>query len=99
MPRFSYIALGSNTTVKAGEGYLYGLTVSGANGGSVVVQDSIGIGVTPNLVTLPTAVGSNIAHIATLGATPTEWRMFGVPFQDGLTIAATSNANITVYFD
>jgi len=99
MPRHAFIALGSNTTVVTGEGVVYGVITSGANGGTIVLQDSIGIGVSPNYVTIGQSVPSNILFAHTLTTAPATFDLRGIPFQDGLTVAATSNAAMTVVYD
>lgn len=98
MPRSAFIALGSNTTVATGTGYLYRLVVGGANGATVVARDTVELGVAPNYVTLGQSVPSNLAFIPGLTAAPASFD-FGMPFQVGLSVAATSNAPITVIYD
>jgi hypothetical protein len=101
MPRHEYISSGSNTLVKSGEGTLYGILAGGlgVTGGSVFAVDTLGIGATPNYVT-QLANSSNIAVIGPLNTTanPT-YDLKGVRFQDGLVVAATSNAVLTVFYD
>ena len=101
MPLGKYIALGSNTTVKTGPGRVYNVLAGGLapSGGGVFVVDSVSIGATPNYVTLPQSVPSNLAHIGPLPATAFFAELGGIPFQDGLTVAATSNANVLVTYD
>ena len=98
MPRYQYISSGSNTTIVSGVGRAYGVVASGANGGSIFLVDSIGIGATPNYVTQKSN-SSNLAHIGVLGTAPSDYNLMGLPFQVGLTVAATSNADVTVIYD
>lgn len=97
MPKYAYVALGSNTNVKSGSGTLYSVT-AGAASGTLVVADSVSIGVTPNYVTIGQSVPSNIAYIPLL-ATGVSYDFSGAQFVSGLTVAATSNAPITVIYD
>lgn len=99
MPLSQFVSLGSNTTIKTGPGRLYGVTIGGANGGTFVALDSVSIGVTPNFATLGNAVASNLAFIPGLAATPTQFDFRATPFEIGLTVAATSNASLSVYYD
>lgn len=99
MPRSQFISTGSNTTVKSGAGQVYGVIVGGVNGGSTFVVDSVSIGVTPNY---PNQVSnsSNLAVIANLAAgNPQHYPMYGATFNRGLTVAATSNTPVTVFYD
>lgn len=98
MPRYVYVSSGSNTTVKSSEGRVYGVVAGGANGGSIFLVDSISIGATPNYVT-QRSNASNLAAIGPLPATATGYDLMGIPFQVGLTIAATSNADVTVIYE
>ena len=99
MPRSRYIATGSNTTVKSGPGTAYRAVINGVAGATVFLQDSIGLGATPNYVTLYTAVPSNLAAIGPMIAGTATVDFGGLTFQDGLTVAATSNASFTVVYD
>jgi hypothetical protein len=101
MPQSTYISLGSNTTVKTGAGVVYGVGVSGiANGGTVFLVDSAGLGVAPSYPA-QFANSSNIAVFGTVAAAtgPFGQNLWGAHFQRGLTVAATSNANFTVFWD
>ena len=99
--RYAYISLGSNTTVKSGSGRLFGVLAGGPgmSGGSVFAVDSTSIGATPNYVT-QRSNSSNLADIgplpATVGAT---FDLMGIGFEVGLTVAATSNTDLTVIYD
>jgi len=97
MPQYAFVALGSNTNVKSGSGKLYSVT-AGAASGTLVIADSLSIGATPNYVTIGQSVPSNIAYIP-LAATSQSYEFYGAIFQDGLTVAATSSAPVTVIFD
>jgi len=98
MSKYAYIANGSNTTVKTGAGNVQRLIVNGVTGATVVVADVLGLGATPNFPNIQAAVPSNIAVIGPIGATPQEFTI-GAQFTVGLTIAATSNASVTVTYD
>lgn len=95
--RYALVAEGSNTTVKRTAGSLYGLLVAPANGASVRVEDATDLGATPDL----NATGaSTIARIGTYAAATPDEVGFGpgVGFS-ALTIAATSNARVTVVYE
>ena len=96
--RSQYLSTGSNTTLKTGHGQVHRIISSGANGGSIFVVDSIDIGVTPDY---PAQISnaSNLAAIYPLTAAPSSIDLDGLKFSVGLTVAATSNASITVLFD
>jgi len=98
MPRYQYISSGSNTTIVSGVGRAYGVVASGASGGSIFLVDSIDIGATPNYVT-QISNSSNLAHIGSLSSNASDYNLMGIPFQVGLTVAATSNASVTVIYD
>src|SRR3990167_1785153 len=98
MPYSAFVSRGIYTAGKSGPGVLYGIVTSGASGGTVVLQDSVSIGTTPNYVTLPNSVGSNLGYV-TLLATGQAFPFHGAPFQIGLTVAATSNCHVTVSYD
>lgn len=99
MPKYQYVALGSNTTVKSGTGQVYGVTIGGANGATVLVMDAISIGTSPDYNAVPRSVASNIAVITGVGATPFSVPLHGAQFGTGLVIAATSNAPVSVFYD
>lgn len=99
MPQSGYVALGSNTTVKSGSGYVYGVTVGGIAGATVVLLDSISIGQSPDFSAIARSVPSNVAVIGPMGAAPAHFPLYGVHFYTGLTVAATSNASAVVSFD
>lgn len=99
MPKQAFVALGSNTTVQTGSGRLYGLNMQGIAGATAYAVDSTSIGVTPNYVTQVSNTSNLlVAGPAVAGVQPTE-QAFGAPFSRGLTVAATSNAAVTVYYD
>lgn len=99
MPRSQFVAVGSNTNIKSGTGTFYGAVVGGANGASFYALDSVSIGNAPNYATLGQSVPSNLAYVAGISAVPFQLDMHGVPFQVGLTVAATSNAPMTIFYD
>ena len=102
MPRSRYIAAGSNTTVVSGPGKVYGVIASASsNGGSILVADTAALGLTINFPQrFDTAFASNIAVIGPLPMTSAStFNLYGATFTEGLSIAATSNANLTVFYD
>lgn len=99
MPLSQFVAVGSNTNIKTGAGRLYGVVIGGANGGTFIAQDSVSIGATPNYVAMGVSVASNLAYVSGLPATPMQFDFRATPFTNGLTVAATSNAPLTVSYD
>ena len=98
MSRPTFIAAGSNTLVKSGPGNIYGIHVTPANGTTVVVADSLNLGASPNLNS--TSLTGQIASVGTFAsAVPAFIDMKGAHFDNGLVIAATSNARLTVLTD
>lgn len=99
MPHSQSASIGSNTNYKAGPGQVYGITIAAPNGASVAVVDSVSIGATPNYVT-QASNGSNVAFIGPLTAAANfHIPLYGARFEVGLTVAATSSANVTVNWD
>lgn len=96
MSRYTHIATGSNTTVVSTAGNLYSVHIDRGNGGTVLLADSTDLGATPNYNTDPTAVIRRIGTIADAG--PHEYDFKGVHFDNGLTVAASSSASVTVYW-
>lgn len=104
--RYSYVSAGSNSTIKSGAGTLYGILVSPANGATVYAVDADGtdplggIGAAPNL-TGELALASNIARHGVFANTAPDYLDFnpGVGFNNGLVVAATSNARLTVVYE
>lgn len=92
-------AVGSNWRVKSGSGSLYGIHGFIPNGGSVKAENTSSLGATPDL----NAVTSNatMAYYGPVTAAGTFNMVFqpGVGFDDGLVVAATSNARFTVVYE
>jgi hypothetical protein len=92
-------AVGSNWRVKTGSGSLFGIHGYIPNGGSVKAENTLNLGTTPDL----NAVTSNatLAYYGPVTAAGTFNVFFepGVGFDDGLTVAATSNARFTVIYE
>lgn len=96
--RYTFISAGSNTTVKTGSGTLYRVTIAPANGTVVRVDDATDLGAAPNL---NAGGAATIAYTGTFGSTVPGVLDFGpgVGFNDGLTLAATSNAKLSVVYE
>ena len=97
MSRYRYISTGSNTTVLSGTGHVNRVLAGGANGGTVYLFDSISIGAAPNYPALE-ASGTDLIAALELPATMTNHELGGIGFTNGLTVAATSSAPITIVF-
>lgn len=94
------ISVGSNTRVKTGSGSLYGIHGYIPEGGTVRVDNSLDLGAVPDY---NNSVTSN-ATIASYGPTAAAGVFNvvftpGVGFDDGLVVAATSNARFTVNYE
>lgn len=95
MSRVTFLSAGSNTTVSSSPGVLYGIHVSGANGGTVLVADNDDLGATPNFNAVnQTGLIASIGPLANAGVHAVPFH--GARFENGLTVAATSNAKVTV---
>ena len=89
--RYSLIAAGSNTTVKSSPGSLYTIVSSNPSGSTIRVADALNLGTTPDFNTVGNATITNI------GAAAVDF-LPGIGFE-ALTVAATSNARITVVYE
>lgn len=96
MAKATYISAGSSTLVKSGPGVLFGLYLTPANGATVYAVDALNIGAIPNLNTDLTGTISRVTYGA---ATPDSVDFQGIHFDNGLVVAATSSARITVFTD
>ena len=98
MSRWHFISAGSNTTVSSTPTRLYSVHVSGANGGTVLIADNDDLGATPNFnVASQTGLVASLGPLANAG--PHAFNFAGARIENGLTIAATSSARITVFTD
>lgn len=100
--RYTHVAAGSNTRIKAGAGTLYGLTYEAPDGAAFLLLDSLDLGATPDLNASPTgtllrfSVGSNTGNRQWSGDQSYEP---GIGFNAGLVYAATSNARGTIRWE
>ena len=90
--RYKFISAGSNTSVKDGYGTLYRILSSNPSGGTIRVDDAIDLGAAPNL----NATGSDT--IVNHGAAELDFGP-GIGFNTGLTVAASSNAKLTIVYE
>ena len=98
MSRQTFISAGSNTTVTSSPTVLYGVHVSGANGGIVLLANNANLGATINFnVVTQTGLFSVLGPLANAGAFDFNFR--GLRLENGLTVAASSNARVTVFTD
>ena len=92
-------AVGSNYLIKRGSGSLYAIHGFIPQGGSVKLENVNDLGATPNL----NAVSSNatVAYYGPVSAAGVFSVLFtpGVGFDDGLVVAATSNARATIVYE
>lgn len=89
--RYLYLSVGSNSTVKSGAGTLYAIASSNPAGGTIRIDDATDLGATPNMNTDGSAtVYRGTAANVVFG---------GLGFNAGLTIAASSNASVTVVYE
>lgn len=93
------ISAGSNTRIKSGSGSLYAIHGYGAQGAAIKAENTLDLGAAPDL----NAVTSNatMAYFGPLAAAGTFSVTFGpgAGFDDGLVVAATSNARFTVTYE
>jgi len=103
--KFWYTATGSNATVKAGSGSLYSINVSPGQGSTVVLVDAnASLGAAPNLNSdsltgLIGRVGPYSTSSNGTAPNPDIIAFSGLGFNDGLVIAATSNARLLVEYE
>jgi len=90
--KYAYISAGSNTTVKSGYGTLYRVLSNNPTGSTIVLDDSVSLGQTPNFNSATAGTIGNLGG-ALLDYGP------GVGFNTGLTVAASSNARLTVVYE
>lgn len=88
---YLFISAGSNTSVKDGPGTLYAILSNNPSGGTIRADDAIDLGTTPNLNT------TGAATIVNHGAAEIDFGP-GIGFNTGLTVAASSNARVTVVY-
>ena len=95
---YTFISAGSNTTVGTGARTLYRVHVSPANGTTVRIDDATDLGAAPNLNATGTAT---IASAGVFASTAPGIIDFGpgVGTNAGITLAATSNAKLTVVWE
>lgn len=98
MSRRTFISAGSSTTVSSDPTRLYGIHVSNANGGTLLVADNDNLGATPdfNAVNQTGLVG---AYGPLQNAGPHTFNFHGLRLENGLTVAATSNPRVTVFHE
>jgi len=96
--RYTFISAGSNTTVGTGARTLYRVHVSPANGTTVRIDDATDLGATPNLNATDTATIAATGVFANTAPGVIDFGP-GVGTNIGITLAATSNAKLTVVWD
>lgn len=100
MSRKTYVSAGSNTTILSGPGKLYGIHVTPAAGSAVLVADSKNLGATPNYNSdADPSGGVLIGRFGPYSGTSSDFLDFkGAHVNDGITVAATSSARVTVLY-
>src|SRR5688572_4858528 len=97
---FAYIAAGSSTRVKDGPGRLFGFWIAPAAGSSLVLADSPNLGNSGPNFNSPTSVTSTIGFLNQFSvATPQYFNAHAAPFVNALTVAASSSAKVTIFFE
>lgn len=92
-------AAGSNYRVKSGSGSLYSVHGFIPAGGSVKIEDTTGLGAAPDLNAVsPTTTRGYYGPASAAGVFSVHF-VRGVGFDDGLVVAATSNARFTVEYE
>ena len=101
MSKVSYISAGSSTRVKDGTGTLYGVWVEPFVGSSLVLADNPDLGAAGPDFNLATSVTSTIGFLGPWPANPgTEFfDAHALRFANALTIAATSSARVSIFFE
>jgi hypothetical protein len=93
----------STHLVVSGAGAYYGLSISPAAGGTVVLADTVDIGHAPELST-PSSSGDVPGALLVLGPWPANpvpayIEAEVLPFADGLSISYTSTISVSVFYD
>ena len=98
---YAFISAGSSTRVKDGPGLLKSVWIMPASGGSLVIADNPNLGAGGPDFNALTSVTSTITNLGVWPATPspTFFDAFATRFQNGLSIAASSSARVTVLFE
>lgn len=102
--RSTYIADGSNTTIKSGAGSLYTVHVMPGHGSTLMLVDSTNLGTSPDLNSdsltgIIGRIGSWSTSSNGVSPFPDRIAFDGLGFNTGLTIAATSNARVVVEWE
>ena len=100
MSRYTYISAGSSTTVLSGPGKLYSIHITPVAGSTLLVADSKNLGASPTFNSdADPSGGVLIGRFGPYGGTTTDYLDFkGASVNDGITVAATSNARLTVLY-
>lgn len=103
MASFQRLSAPSTYLLATGAGSYYGLNISPAAGGTVVIADTVDIGATPEMST-PSTAGNVPGAMVVLGPwpanpSPAYIESERMPFTDGLSISYTSTVAMTVHYD
>ena len=101
MSKVAYISAGSSTRVKDGPGSLFGVWFAPVAGSTLVMADNPDLGASgPNFNAL-TSVTSTIAFPGVYPASPVPayFDAHAFRFANALTVAATSSARVSVFYE
>lgn len=96
------ISIGSTTLVKSGPGHLYGLHVTPTQGSALVILDTLtttNSGADLNAAVVQGTLIDRLGWSAASTTPPQDLSYYGTTFSSGLTVAASSNARVTVFTD
>ncbi len=101
MSKVSYVSAGSSTRVKDGTGVLYGVWFEPFVGSSLVIADNPDLGASGPNFNLSTSVTSTIGFHGPWPANPSPFLFdaHALRFTNALTIAATSSARVSIFFE
>ena len=99
MSRYTFLSTGSTTQIASGPGNLYGIHITPPGGGQFVAIDALQAGsITSNFNQDPVGLISRLSIGSTASDVPPgPVPFFGVHFDNGLVVSATSNARVTVF--
>jgi len=101
MAKATYLSTASTHNIFRGTGVYYGMHVTPAQGGTVVIMDVRDAGATAINISNPSTAVNPKGYFGQFASSPPPATVdgYGLRIQDGLTVAFTSSMKVTVYYD
>jgi hypothetical protein len=101
MPQAVLLSTASTHNVFRGDGTYYGMSISPAAGGTIVLADLADAGATAPNINNPVGISGAFEAYGPFAASPPpdSVRGYGTRIANGLTVAFTSTMRVTVYYD